>query len=232
MKKTFIIANWKSKKTEIEAKLWLQEFSNLKSQNSNLDTKEVIVCPSFTLLSIFKSSIINLKLPIKLGAQDISPFDEGAYTGEVNGKQIKELAEFVIIGHSERRKYFKEDSEKINKKIQLAFSYGLTPILCISEIKQIQNVKIKMQNYNIKCKILVAYEPLFAIGSKQPDTPEDADSIAEEIKKLLEDVYVIYGGSVNADNVNGFVDQKNIDGVLVGGASLDANEFSKIIANV
>ena len=141
MKKTFIIANWKSNKTGSEVSSW---FQRLKIKDLRLTNKEIIVCPSFTALPILKSLIINHKSSIKLGAQDISPFDEGAYTGEVNGKQIKELADYVIVGHSERREYFDEDEEVIKKKIELSLKYKIVPILCISETNQILNLKCQI----------------------------------------------------------------------------------------
>lgn len=220
MKKIFIVANWKSNKTQLEAQKWLQELSTFNFQL--LTSKEIIVCPSFIHLPLMKAFIEEKKLPIKLGVQNISPFDEGAYTGEVNGKQIKEFAEFVLIGHSERRKNFFENDEIVNKKVEQAIKYDLTPILCMSDIQQIKNEKFK---------IMVAYEPLFAIGSGIPDTPENAESIADKIKEILDPIPVLYGGSVTSKNVKKFTQMSNIDGVLIGGASLDAQEFYTIIQN-
>lgn len=220
MKKLFIIANWKSNKTASEAKEWLQEFqiSNVKSQISN---KEIIICPPFTLLPILKSSIINLKSPVKLGAQDISPFDEGAYTGEVNGRQIKEFADYVIIGHSERRTHLKETDEILVRKVEMARKYSLTPIFCVQG-----------ESTSVPSGIeIVAYEPVFAIGSGNPDTPENANTVSDSIKQKTQVQYVLYGGSVTSQNVSQFSQQPHIDGVLVGGASLDADEFAKIIQN-
>ncbi len=231
MKKTFIVGNWKSNKTLQQAKTWLAEFSIFNFQFSN---KEVVICPPFTLLSVLKSSIINHKSFLKLGAQDISPFEEGSYTGEVSAKQIKEFADYVIIGHSERRKYFGEDEEVIVQKIDQALKHALTPIVCVSSLAQ--SSKLKTQNYSSKLKnsgktMIIAYEPIFAIGTGSPDTPENADAVAKEIKQLLPDTSVIYGGSVTSKNVKSFTQMPNIDGVLVGGASLDPQEFSKIITN-
>lgn len=223
MKKTFIVANWKSNKTEIEANNWLSEF-NL--SGLNIANKEIIICPSFTLLSILKSYVLKSKSPIKIGAQDISVFDEGAYTGEINEKQIKELAEYVIIGHSERRKNFSESDDLINKKIEQAVKYGIIPIVCVSNLEQIKSLKIKGSQ-----KILIAYEPLFAIGSGKADTPENADSMAKNIKEILGVEVVLYGGSVSSDNIDSFTKMSNIDGALIGKASLDVQEFNTIIKN-
>lgn len=209
----FIVANWKANKTSLEAKEWLQEISN----NAN---KEIIVCPPLTLLSDMKSLIANYQLPITLGVQDISAFDEGAYTGEVNGKQIKEFADYVIIGHSERRQNFKETDEMLVKKVQMAQKYLLTPIFCIQD----QNTFIPE---GVK---IIAYEPVGAIGTGNPDTPENADKTAQIIKDTHKNVmFVLYGGSVTSTNVSSFTKMPSIDGVLVGGASLDASEFGKII---
>ena len=207
----FIIANWKSNKTELEAKEWFTEISNI-------GTKEIIICPSFTLLPIVKSSIIDYELPFKVGAQDISSFDEGSSTGEVNGRQIKEFADYVIIGHSERRSLGETD-EKFKKKVLMAEKYNLTPIFCI-------------QNENTQIPdgvVIAAYEPIFAIGTGNADTPENADNIAKMVKEQKGVQYVLYGGSVTSGNVKSFTQMPSIDGVLVGGASLDFLEFSKII---
>ena len=132
MKKLFLIANWKSNKTIEEAEQWFHDFAEkLKSDSSNIENKEIIVCPSFTLLEHSYYCSANLKLPIKLGAQNISPFDNGAYTGEVFGSQIKEFAQYVIIGHSERRQNLFENNEMLKPKVLMAKKYNLMPIFCI-----------------------------------------------------------------------------------------------------
>lgn len=228
MKQILIVGNWKSNKTSLEANAWLQGFKNYDLRFTN---KEIVICPPFTLLPILKSYLLNLpageaghKSAVRLGAQDISPFDEGAYTGEINGKQIKEFADYVIIGHSERRKHFGETNEIVDQKIAQAIKNQLTPIVCISEIEQIKDLRLKIND----SQIIIAYEPLFAIGSGTADTPENAEAIAKEIKTIL-DAPVIYGGSVTSKNVKSFTQTPHIDGVLVGGASLDAHEFTNIV---
>lgn len=223
MKKLYIVANWKSNKTVSEATEWIERF---KIQESRIKNKEIVVCPSFTSLPVLKSLIMNHKSNIKLGAQDISPFDEGAYTGEISGKQIKEFADYCLVGHSERRKNFGEDEEIILQKIDQAIKSNIVPILCISDTNQIQNTKYKI----LITKMIIAYEPLFAIGTGSPDTPENADKVASEIKKIT-DVPILYGGSVIEGNVQSFTKMPNIDGVLVGGASLDAQQFVSIFKN-
>ncbi|RJQ35874.1 triose-phosphate isomerase [Candidatus Microgenomates bacterium] len=231
MKKIFIVANWKSNKDSIQVGDWIEGIKNYESGIKNTN-KEVIICPSFVHLYLLKS--LNNEPIIKIGAQNISPFDKGAYTGEVNGEQIKELADYVIIGHSERRKNFNETDDLINQKLKMAVKYQIVPILCISDLFQIQNSKFKIQNYNSKLKnenkeLIIAYEPLFAIGSGQADTPENAEKVATEIKKELNGAPVLYGGSVTSENAKSFTQMPDIDGVLVGGASLDPLEFRKII---
>lgn len=221
MKKSFIVANWKSNLTSLEANEWLVKIANSKLQIVNSDDKEVIVCPPFTLLKDIESGIKNYELGFKVGTQNISPFDEGAYTGEISAKQAKEFADYVIIGHSERRKNFLESDEVLFKKAELANKYGLTPIFCVQDAttKIPENVEI------------VAYEPVFAIGTGNSDTPENAEEIAIKIKTNKGVISVLYGGSVTSKNIKGFTQMPNIDGVLVGGASLDAQEFYAIIQN-
>ena len=222
MKKLFIIANWKSNKTIQEAEKWLHDFAEiLKSDNPNIENKEIIVCSSFTLFEHVNYCSANLKLPIKFGAQNISPFDKGAYTGEVFGAQIKEFAQYVIIGHSERRQNFFENNEMLFKKVLMAKKYNLIPIFCI------QNEETSVpEGIDI-----IAYEPPTAIGTGNPDTPENAQRVARLVSERTKAQHVLYGGSVTSSNVRTFTDTPNINGLLVGGASLDPLEFLEIIKN-
>ncbi len=220
MKKLFIIANWKSNETTPEVEKWFTEINNAQL-SFNADEKCIIICPPFTLLSKVKELVIKSNLSFNVGAQDVSPFDEGAYTGEENVDQIKEFADFVIIGHSERRKNLSETDEIISQKAKKAIEGNLTPIFCV------QGVDTPIP-YGIE---IVAYEPISAIGTGKPDTPEDAENVARTIKEKNAVKYVIYGGSVTGDNVADFMKMPSIDGVLVGGASLDAGKFSLIIKN-
>lgn len=234
MDKVYIVANWKSYKTESEAEEWFGELkiprfaeASRGEQDLEFTNKEIIICPSFTSLPILKSLIINHKSNIKLGAQNISPFDEGTYTGEVSAKQIKDLANYVIIGHSERRKNFAETEKVVFEKLTKTLSQQLIPILCVSEIIQLNDVESLMKDSNM----IIAYEPLSAIGSGNPDNPENANDAALKIKKISTNTPVLYGGSVDSDNVKSFTAMENINGVLVGNASLDPLKFLEIIKN-
>ena len=204
--------------TSFEASGWLQKFMNYDLGFMN---KEIIICPSFTLLPNLKSYILDHKSAAKVGGQNISPFDEGAYTGEVNGREIKEFADYVIVGHSERRMNFSEDFGMLEKKVALAKKYNLTPIFCVQgkETQVPEGIEI------------IAYEPIDAIGTGHPDTPKNADDVASFFKINQKGKYVLYGGSVTSNNVQGFTQMANLDGVLVGKGSLDPLEFLQIIKN-
>lgn len=228
MKKLFIIANWKSNKTISDTEKWLHDFSDgFSKTNIKFDDKKVIIAPAYTALEHANYCSGNLNLALGFAAQDVSMFEEGAYTGEVSARQVKELAEFVLVGHSERRKNFEESDDIINQKIQQSLKHNLTPILCVSDIKQIHNSKFMIHNSNL----IVSYEPLFAIGSGNPDTPENADKMCQGIKNILGEVPTLYGGSVNKNNIKSFTNMLNIDGALVGQASLDPLEFLGIVKN-
>jgi len=214
MKKLLIAGNWKSNKTAGEAIEWLGNFK--------LETQaQVILFIPFTLLFPLKQEILRLQIPIQLGAQDISPFPDGAYTGEVSARQIKELADWVIIGHSERRKYFRETDEVLAQKVGQAKSAGLHIVYCVPD-----------QETAIPPGVdAVAYEPVWAIGTGKSDTPDNASQVTRMIKAKSNISAVIYGGSVTPDNVASFVSQEAIDGVLPGGASLDPEKFINLITN-
>ncbi len=219
----YIIANWKENKTVQEASEWLEKFC-ASTNNQQLAINNVVICPSFVVLPTMASEISKLE-NVKLGAQDVSKFEEGQYTGEVSAKMLKDFVEYVIVGHSERRKHFGETDGDVNLKVQQCLKYNLTPIVCVSKIEQVS----MCQSVNVS-KTIFAYEPLFAVGTGEPDTPENAEDFAKKIKaEVGQDVKVLYGGSVNSENVKSFVSQPDISGVLVGQAGLDVREFIKIV---
>lgn len=221
MKALLIVANFKSNKNLSEAKNWLDEFSTVSNERKKIENKKIIVCPPFTLLFFFKSYIEKKGLPIELGAQNISRLPGGAYTGEINGSQIKDFADYVIVGHSERRGSFGEDESVVEEKIKMSIDYNLNPIFCT----QSDGEKIPKE------VSIVAYEPVFSIGTGNPDTPENAENIAKKIKEESEVSSVLYGGSVTPENVSRFTSMENISGVLVGHASLNPSEFLEIVLN-
>ena len=214
MEGVYIVANWKSNMTQTEAAVWMQQMQKFLGETA----KTIIICPSFTLLPFLSKDRTN---QLHMGAQDISPFGMGAYTGEVNGGQIKEFASYVIIGHSERRNYFKEDDQILTQKVMMAKKSFLTPIFCVQGSDTFIPDGVS----------LVAYEPIWAIGTGKAESPEQANEVAKTIKEKSEVSVVLYGGSVTGENVQLFTGQNNISGVLVGGASLHPQQFLDIIAH-
>lgn len=211
MKHLFIAGNWKSNKILPEAEDWISKFHTVS------DNCTIVLCVPFTVLPIFAQ-----KNPsFSLGAQDVSPFPEGAYTGEVSARQIKEFADWVIIGHSERRKYFNETDGMLESKVKEAKATGLKVIYCVPDDKTAIPAGVDV----------VAYEPVWAIGTGKSDTPENANAVIGAIKAKSQVTTVIYGGSVTAENVASFVGMSAIDGVLPGGASLDPEKFAALILN-
>ncbi len=219
----YVIGNWKSNKNITEVETWFQTMASLYFQNKglNLQSVEAVVCVPDVYISLAKKLQDEFNLPLKLGAQDISAYGNGAYTGEVSGDQLKELVEYVIIGHSERRNYFKEEDILLTEKTKRAQEAKLKSIYCVQD-----------ENTHIADGVdIVAYEPVWAIGTGKTDTPENADSVAQKIKQNWNGNILIYGGSVTPDNIKSFVTTKYIDGVLPGGASLDPNKFWQMILN-
>lgn len=212
----WIIANWKSNKTIAEALDWVSQVGpNIPKQ----DNLKVVVCPTFSALSEVKKAITVGNFPLMVGAQDLSPFGIGAYTGEESAQLINQLVDLAILGHSERRKNFSETDEMVAKKTEQALGNNITPLVCV----QNEDTPIPPGSR------LVAYEPVFAIGTGNPDTPENANRIAALLKeKYGQNLEVLYGGSVTTDNIKDFVLQPNLSGALIGKSSLDAQEFVKI----
>lgn len=220
----YLVANWKANKTVPEAISWFRQVSSIKNQVSR-NFKIIIAVPLTILASLKKISP-----PFRLAAQNLSPFPSGPYTGEISAEMLKDLVDYVIVGHSERRRYFGETNEVVVKKVKMALQSKITPIVCLdepylqSQIHQLTNVPIH--------QFIFAYEPLSAIGSGKPDTPENANRVAREIKKITNKAPVLYGGSVDSKNAKEFMLEGNIDGLLVGNASLKTREFIKIVQAV
>ena len=237
---SIVAGNWKMNKTPKEGKIFIEKMiSNLNS----LGDTNVIICPPFTgLTSLSKSS------KYKLGAQNCHFEDSGAYTGEISVEMLVDCGvKYVIIGHSERRSIFTEDDISIGKKVKKALDLGVTPILCIGEtIEQLNDGLAKktvsaqlnegLSGLSSLENIVIAYEPVWAIGTGLTPSLIEINEIHSSIRSILKSkldfsnkVSILYGGSVNAKNAKKILSLKNVDGALVGGASLQINEFSKII---
>ena len=246
MRKVIIAGNWKMNKTVGEAVSFVKD---LKKLSDGIDDREIVVCPPFTSLSAVAAELKTSN--IGLGAQNMYFEKEGAFTGEVSPLMLKELVKYVIIGHSERRHIFNEDDELINKKVKSALENGLKPILCVGETleerekgktKDIVGKQINEGLKDIKKRdmgnVVIAYEPVWAIGTGKNATPQQAEDVHLFIRGLLkaifddkvgENISILYGGSVNKDCIKEIISQEDIDGALVGGASLDVKHFFEVI---
>ena len=243
MAKKYIIANWKMNPSSSEEALRLIKNTMAVQLPKNI---ELIIAPPFIYLYLVKK---NFKNEIKLAAQNVGWFERGAFTGEISGLMLKNIGcDYVIIGHSERRHKIGETDEMINLKLKAAFKAGLNPILAVGEKERGDDI-IKVLNFQIKSdldgietseisKLIIAYEPVWAIGTGLSDTPDHALSSALLIRKIIGNLYtpdfaidlpVLYGGSVTAENAADFIGQTGINGALIGGASLNIEEFLKII---
>lgn len=216
-KKIWIVANWKSNLSLSESLDWL---NNVGPKLNTREDLQVVVCSRFSALPELHQEIQTHNYPIVLASQDLSPFEVGSFTGAEPAALLKELVTMSIIGHSERREKFNETDEIIAEKVKQARASGIEPILCI------QNTETPIPE-GVK---IAAYEPIFAIGTGTPDTPGNANSVASQVNSLYPDLTILYGGSVTSENCQSFVDQKNISGLLIGKASLNADEFLKIVS--
>jgi triosephosphate isomerase len=250
-RKPIIAGNWKMNMTHTDA-LALVRTLSYELGEKDYDRAEVVVCPPFTALRTVQLVIEDEYLPIGLGAQNLFWEDEGAYTGEISGAFLKALhCTYVIIGHSERRKYFAETDETVNKRAHAAYRHDLKPIVCVGETdeehetgqtqavveRQIRDGLADLSAEQIS-ELVVAYEPVWAIGTGKAATAEDANDTIGVIRKTIasissdqiaERVRIQYGGSVSPGNIAQFMSQPEIDGALVGGASLDPKSFAMIV---
>ena len=249
MRRPIIAGNWKMFKTVPQA---LELVIGLKRELYQIEDKEIVVCPPFTALNEASEALNSSN--IKLGAQDLFWLESGAYTGEISPLMLKDTGcQYAIIGHSERRAYFSETNETVNKKLKTALAYNLTPIVCVGETlkeRQAQQTFKVVQDHienglaaitkEDALKVVVAYEPVWAIGTGQTATPAQAQEVQEFIRKLLtkkfgeevaSGIRILYGGSIKPDNIKELSQQKDIDGGLIGGASLEINSFVNIVKN-
>lgn len=248
LRKAIIAGNWKMNKTRPEAKALLEE---IKPLVANADGKiEVIACVPFTNLETAINTTAGSN--VKIGAENVHFEKSGAFTGEISADMLKELGvEYVVIGHSERRQYFGETDETVNKRTKAALAAGLKPIVCVGELKwerecgiteEVVGKQIKLDLFDVSAddvkKTVIAYEPVWAIGTGLTATPEQAEEVCAFIRATLANMYdqatadavtIQYGGSMNAGNAAELLAKPNIDGGLIGGASLKAADFNVIV---
>ncbi|MEU3567097.1 triose-phosphate isomerase [Kitasatospora sp. NPDC036755] len=243
--------NWKMNLNHLEAIQHTQKLA-FALADKDYEAVEVAVLVPFTDLRSVQTLVFGDKLKIKYGSQDISQHDGGAYTGEVSGPMLAKLqCTYAVIGHSERRQYHGEDEEVVNAKVKAAYRAGITPILCVGEPLDVRKAGTHVEHTLAQLdgglagvpahqaeSIVVAYEPVWAIGTGEVATPEDAQEVCAAIRARIAELYdaelagkvrVLYGGSVKSSSAAGLMAKPDIDGGLVGGASLDAEEFVKIV---
>lgn len=246
MRKPLMAGNWKMNKTVEEATGMVKA---LKAAVANVSDVEILVCPAFTALYAVNNEIKGSN--INLGAQNLFWEAKGAFTGEISPAMIKEAGcSYVIIGHSERRQYFSETDETVNKRVKAAFANGLIPVVCVGETleEREKDITFKVIETQIRgglaglspeeaSSAVIAYEPVWAIGTGKTATPDQAQQVHAFIRKLYREIYadaadkvrILYGGSVNPKNVSDLMKQPDIDGGLVGGASLEADSFAQLV---
>ncbi|WP_163470084.1 triose-phosphate isomerase [Fusobacterium sp. IOR10] len=249
MRKTIIAGNWKMNKTNNETIQILNDLKKEIKEIEGISNIGVVIGTPFTALSDAVKTVENSV--IKIAAQNVYPKESGAYTGEISPAMLKDIGvEYVILGHSERRDYFKESNSFINEKIKAVLSHNMSPIFCIGEhledreagkVKEVITKQVKEGLANLSAdemkKVIVAYEPIWAIGTGKTATPEIAQETHEQIREVLKEMFgetskeitIQYGGSMKPNNAKELLSQKDIDGGLIGGASLNAKDFSAII---
>ena len=250
-RKVIIAGNWKMNKTAAEGKALVDALKPLVADVCP-DVADIVVCPTFTTLAAVINAVKGSN--IKVGAQNVHWAESGAFTGEISAAMLKELGvEYVILGHSERRQYFGETDEPVNKRLKAALAAGLKPIVCVGELleeretgktekvlfTQLEGGLAGLSKEDM-AKVVIAYEPVWAIGTGKTATPEIAEETHNYIRCTLNDMFgkeigegvrIQYGGSMKAENAKELVAQPNIDGGLIGGAALKADSFSALIHN-
>jgi len=249
-RRPLVAGNWKMNLNHLEAIALVQKLA-FSLTEQQLNDVEIVVLPPFTDIRSVQTLIDGDKLLIGYGAQDLSPHPSGAYTGDISGPMLAKLGcQYVVVGHSERRQYHHEDDAVVNAKVKAALANNIAPILCVGEglevreagehvphtLAQLDGALDKVKTDQVE-KVVVAYEPVWAIGTGKTATPQDAQEVIGAIRTRLAEKYtggtadrirIVYGGSVKHSNVAGIMEQPDIDGALVGGASLDAEEFVRI----
>jgi triosephosphate isomerase (TIM) len=251
-RKPLMAGNWKMNLNHVEAVGLVQKLAwTLEDKKHSPDKSEVIVLPPFTDLRTVQTLVDGDRLEIGYGAQDVSAFDNGAYTGDISAEMLSKLGcQYVVVGHSERRRFHGEDDNIVNAKTLKAVSSGIAPIVCVGEglavRQQFRQVPDTLDHVEGAlagvtpdqiAKLVIAYEPVWAIGTGRVATPQDAEEVCGAIRAwirerhsgdIAEQVRILYGGSVNATNVGALMAQPDIDGCLVGAASLKVDEFAAI----
>jgi triosephosphate isomerase len=244
--------NWKMNLDHQQATHLVQKLAwTLDDAKHDYDDVEVAVIPPFTDIRSVQTLVDGDKLKLKYGAQDVSAFDSGAYTGEISGAFLAKLGvTYAVIGHSERREYHDETDDVVNAKVKAAYRHGLTPIMCVGERLEVRKEGRHVEHTLAQVdgglagipaeqatSVVIAYEPVWAIGTGEVATPEDAQEVCAAIRRRVGELYspelaagvrVLYGGSVKASNIAGIMAKEDVDGGLIGGASLDAAEFAAI----
>ncbi|MGH2717763.1 MAG: triose-phosphate isomerase [Actinomycetota bacterium] len=249
-RRPIIAANWKMNKTHLEAMHFVESLRNI-LEPGDYERAEVVICPPFTALRTVQTAIEGAAMPAGLGAQNMYWAESGAFTGEISPGMLSKLGvSFVILGHSERRELFGETDEGVNRKLKAAFDHGLTPIMCVGETlaeREAGQTQAKVERQvrvgiagiakEAVATLVIAYEPIWAIGTGRNAYPDDAQATISLIRSVVasvageaaESVRIQYGGSVKGGNCDDFMCQPDIDGALVGGASLDPEEFARIV---
>jgi triosephosphate isomerase len=250
-RRPIVAANWKMHKTHLEAIRDVQKLSYLLDRKDT-DRVEVVICPAFTALRSVQTLIESDRLPYRLGAQDAHWEEQGAYTGEVSPPMLRALkVDYVIVGHSERREHFGETDADVARKVRAVLDHEMTPILCVGETLQQRDrgqatdvvagqIREDLSKVGLDeaARAVIAYEPIWAIGTGKACAPSDAAEAIRAIRDTLETMFstdvgqtvrVQYGGSVKAGNIREFMAHPEVDGALVGGASLDPEEFALIV---
>ena len=247
MRKVLIAGNWKMHKTGMEAVEFVEA---VRAQLLESDRVEALICPPSLYIAPMMAGVRGT--PLQIGAQTMNEHNEGAYTGEISPLMLKDVhVEYVIIGHSERRQYYNETDESVNRKVFAAYNYGLTPIVCVGESLETReadetesfvNEQVARAFEGVEAddakRAVIAYEPIWAIGTGKTATADDANAVCRSIRSKMEELFnedvaqsvrIQYGGSVKPDNIEELLSKSDIDGALVGGASLEPQSFLQLV---